>query len=146
MASGAWDTTEGLLASAGSELLQDDDGAEQLPQSPPCNPPIPPEFIHAMPKTDIHVHLDGSVRIATVIELAKAHNIELPAYSEEGLRETVFKSHYEVGGGGESGKGAGGLRRGGFPSTASGSAIESNPSCTNTRCRALRSICRDSST
>ena len=29
------------------------------------------EFIKKIPKTDLHVHLDGSLRIPTLIELAK---------------------------------------------------------------------------
>lgn len=53
-----------------------------------------PEFIHEMPKSDLHVHLDGSLRIPTLIEMAKKNNIKMPSYTEEGLRELVFKSHY----------------------------------------------------
>ncbi|HLW55740.1 MAG TPA: adenosine deaminase family protein [Bacteriovoracaceae bacterium] len=52
------------------------------------------EFIKEMPKTDLHLHLDGSLRIPTLIEMAKAGNIKMPSYTEEGLKETVFKSHY----------------------------------------------------
>ncbi len=55
---------------------------------------ITPEFIRRIPKTDLHVHLDGSLRIGTLIELAKKEHIELPAYDEAGLKETVFKDHY----------------------------------------------------
>jgi adenosine deaminase len=32
---------------------------------------ISDEFLAAIPKTDLHVHLDGSVRIGTLIELAQ---------------------------------------------------------------------------
>lgn len=53
-----------------------------------------PEFIFEMPKSDLHLHLDGSLRIPTLIEMAKKNNIKMPSYTEEGLRETVFKSHY----------------------------------------------------
>jgi len=52
------------------------------------------EFIEAIPKTDLHLHLDGSLRLSTLIELAKKNNIELPSYDEEGLKQKVFKSHY----------------------------------------------------
>jgi hypothetical protein len=45
------------------------------------------EFLAAIPKTDLHVHLDGSPRLLTLIELAQMHKVELPAYTEEGLRE-----------------------------------------------------------
>ena len=51
-------------------------------------------FIHDMPKSDLHLHLDGSLRIPTLIEMAKKNNIKMPSYTEEGLRELVFKSSY----------------------------------------------------
>jgi len=55
---------------------------------------ITPAFIAELPKTDLHVHLDGSLRLATLIELARQHHVELPSYTEGGLRETVFKERY----------------------------------------------------
>lgn len=36
-----------------------------------------------LPKVDLHVHLEGSMRPSTVVELARRHGVELP----EGLRE-----------------------------------------------------------
>lgn len=51
-------------------------------------------FLREMPKSDLHLHLDGSLRIPTLIETAKANNIKMPSYTEEGLREQVFKSSY----------------------------------------------------
>ena len=53
------------------------------------------EFVKEIPKTDLHVHLDGSLRIPTLIELAQAQNVTLPSYTEEGLLEQVFKTHYQ---------------------------------------------------
>lgn len=53
------------------------------------------EFLTRIPKTDLHVHLDGSLRVPTLIELAKAGNIELPSYTEAGLNELVFKDQYK---------------------------------------------------
>ena len=58
-------------------------------------PKISRDFVLALPKTDLHVHLDGSLRISTLIELAKEYNVELPSYTEEGLRELVFKDRYD---------------------------------------------------
>lgn len=55
---------------------------------------ITSEFIRAIPKTDLHVHLDGSIRIPTLVELAQEHRVPLPSYTEEGLKETVFKERY----------------------------------------------------
>ena len=52
------------------------------------------EFIKALPKTDLHVHLDGSLRIPTLIELAKEQDVKLPSNTEEGLREVLFKDAY----------------------------------------------------
>ena len=53
------------------------------------------EFINALPKTDLHLHLDGSLRINTLIELAQTAGVALPAPDEKGLRELVFKDSYE---------------------------------------------------
>ncbi|MGB2579759.1 adenosine deaminase [Elusimicrobium simillimum] len=52
------------------------------------------ELIKKLPKTDLHLHLDGSIRLSTLIELAKKDKITLPAYSEDGLRKKVFKEKY----------------------------------------------------
>jgi adenosine deaminase len=53
------------------------------------------EFLREIPKTDLHVHLDGSLRLSTLIDLAKEKNVTLPSYTEEGMRELVFKDKYE---------------------------------------------------
>ncbi len=54
----------------------------------------PDDFIARIPKTDLHVHLDGSLRLTTLIDLAKEEKIELPSYTSEGLNELVFKEEY----------------------------------------------------
>ncbi|MBX2800581.1 MAG: adenosine deaminase family protein [Myxococcales bacterium] len=51
-------------------------------------------LLAALPKTDLHCHLDGSLRIPTLIELAKERQVSLPSHTEEGLRELVFKDQY----------------------------------------------------
>lgn len=53
------------------------------------------EFLAKIPKTDLHLHLDGSLRISTLIELAKAARIPLPSETESGLQELVFKEKYQ---------------------------------------------------
>ncbi len=58
-------------------------------------PEITTEYLRRLPKTDLHVHLDGSLRIQTLIDLAREYRVELPSYSESGLRETVFKDRYQ---------------------------------------------------
>jgi adenosine deaminase len=37
------------------------------------------ELLHRLPKTDLHVHLDGSLRPATMLELADEAGVSLPA-------------------------------------------------------------------
>jgi adenosine deaminase len=54
-----------------------------------------PDFIRAIPKTDLHVHLDGSLRLPTLIELARDGKVALPSFTEEGLNELVFKESYK---------------------------------------------------
>ncbi|MFN3309983.1 MAG: adenosine deaminase [Anaerolineales bacterium] len=41
------------------------------------------------PFIDLHRHLDGNVRLSTILELAEQHGIPLPASDEEGLRPYV---------------------------------------------------------
>ena len=53
------------------------------------------EEIQKLPKTDLHVHLDGSIRLSSLIEFAKKLKIELPSYTVEGLKELVFKDKYK---------------------------------------------------
>lgn len=54
----------------------------------------PDAFIREIPKTDLHVHLDGSLRLGSLIEMAKNGGIALPSYTESGMRELVFKDSY----------------------------------------------------
>lgn len=50
---------------------------------------VPFEVFEALPKADLHVHLDGSLRVETIIELARQENVELPSFDVEGLREAI---------------------------------------------------------
>jgi adenosine deaminase len=52
------------------------------------------ELIKKLPKSDLHVHLDGSLRLSTLIDLARSKNVTLPSYTEEGMGEMVFKDRY----------------------------------------------------
>ncbi|MBO87395.1 MAG: adenosine deaminase, partial [Deltaproteobacteria bacterium] len=59
-------------------------------------PPRPSnELLQALPKTDLHVHLDGSLRLPSLIEMSRERGVALPSYTEEGLKELVFKPTYE---------------------------------------------------
>ena len=52
------------------------------------------DLIQKLPKTDLHLHLDGSLRLKTLIELAKERKVILPSNSESGLEQLVFKRAY----------------------------------------------------
>ncbi len=53
-----------------------------------------PELIRRLPKTDLHVHLDGSLRLSSLLEMARERGVALPSATEEGLRATVFRERY----------------------------------------------------
>jgi adenosine deaminase len=46
-------------------------------------------FLEKLPKTDLHVHLDGSLRLATILDLGEKQGVRLPASDEDGLREAL---------------------------------------------------------
>jgi adenosine deaminase len=53
-----------------------------------------PATIRRLPKTDLHVHLDGSLRLGSLIEMARDRGVRLPSETESGLHETVFRDRY----------------------------------------------------
>lgn len=55
---------------------------------------IPEKLIRALPKTDLHLHLDGSLRLPSLIEMAAERNVSLPSETVEGLKELVFRDSY----------------------------------------------------
>ena len=50
---------------------------------------IPRELLKDIPKADLHVHLDGSLRVSTLIDLAKKQNIALPTFNHDELAKVV---------------------------------------------------------
>jgi adenosine deaminase len=50
-----------------------------------------------LPLIDLHRHLDGSIRLETILELGEQHGIELPAGDIEGLRPHVEVTDNEPG-------------------------------------------------
>lgn len=44
-------------------------------------------FLVRMPKVELHVHLEGSIRPSTLLDLARRNGVELPADNLAGLRE-----------------------------------------------------------
>ena len=51
---------------------------------------ITKELIHALPKAELHCHLDGSLRIPTILDLAEKQNISLPADNEVDLNNILI--------------------------------------------------------
>ena len=47
------------------------------------------EDIRRLPKTDLHLHLDGSLRLSTILDLAKKDNIDIGAKTEEELAKKI---------------------------------------------------------
>ena len=68
--------------------------SESTHGTPAAPDALPEAFLRELPKTDLHVHLDGSIRIGTLIDLAREYHIELPSFTEDGLRTLVFKERY----------------------------------------------------
>ena len=50
---------------------------------------LPLSFFQQLPKTDLHVHLDGSLRLETILDIAEKEEIELPADNPEALSRAL---------------------------------------------------------
>jgi adenosine deaminase len=50
---------------------------------------VPFEVFHQLPKADLHVHLDGSLRLETILDLAEKAGVRLPASDVDGLRDAI---------------------------------------------------------
>jgi adenosine deaminase len=57
--------------------------------SPPPAIEVTEELLRALPKTDLHCHLDGSMRLKTILELAEQQKVKLPADDVEGLAQAI---------------------------------------------------------
>ncbi|HEX4334971.1 MAG TPA: adenosine deaminase [Polyangiaceae bacterium] len=66
--------------------MADEDRVPSLDRAPTR---VPFEVFQAIPKADLHVHLDGSLRLETILDLAEKSSIRLPAHDVEGLRELI---------------------------------------------------------
>jgi adenosine deaminase len=53
------------------------------------------DLIQRLPKTDLHLHLDGSLRLHSLVEMARVRGVALPSESEDGLRQLVFRERYK---------------------------------------------------
>ena len=54
-------------------------------------PRVTRELLKSLPKTDLHCHLDGSLRLSTILDLADRQKVKLPADSEDGLAKAIHK-------------------------------------------------------
>lgn len=53
------------------------------------NIPLDESFFHRLPKVDLHVHLDGSIRPTTILELAEENHVDLGVDTEEDLNALI---------------------------------------------------------
>ncbi|MCE9579773.1 MAG: adenosine deaminase [Deltaproteobacteria bacterium] len=53
-------------------------------------PELSLEFIQKLPKTDLHCHLDGSLRLETILDLARHQGVTLPTTDRTGLFELLY--------------------------------------------------------
>lgn len=47
------------------------------------------EYIKAAPKAELHNHIDGGLRVKTIIEIAQKEGISIPSYVESDLKEIL---------------------------------------------------------
>jgi len=56
-----------------------------------AHPPVTEALVQALPKTDLHCHLDGSLRLTTILDLAERQGVRLPADTPEGLAAAIHQ-------------------------------------------------------
>ena len=56
-------------------------------------PRLAKDVLRRWPKAELHVHLDGCLRPETMLELARAQGVRLPADTPEGLAEALHVKH-----------------------------------------------------
>src|SRR5438046_7237915 len=56
-------------------------------------PRLTKETLRTWPKAELHVHLAGCLRPATMLELARAQGIRLPADTPDGLAQALYVRH-----------------------------------------------------
>jgi adenosine deaminase len=48
------------------------------------------DFLEKLPKTDLHCHLDGSLRLRSILAIAEQQKVRLPAQDEDRLRQLIY--------------------------------------------------------
>lgn len=56
-------------------------------------PRLSKDALRRWPKAELHVHLDGCLRPATMLDLARDQGIRLPAYTVDGLAQALYVKH-----------------------------------------------------
>ena len=47
------------------------------------------DLLHSLPKVELHCHLDGCLRISTIIELATQDKVSLPTTDPDDLKKLL---------------------------------------------------------
>ncbi len=77
------------------EFEQDQDRDQVIPSTARREGVVPQpvavteDLLKALPKTDLHCHLDGSMRLKTILELAEEQKVKLIADTEDGLAAAI---------------------------------------------------------
>ena len=50
---------------------------------------ITEELLHKLPKAELHCHLDGSLRVSTILDLAEKQKVKLPANNQQNLAKIL---------------------------------------------------------
>lgn len=56
-------------------------------EAQPVVSPVLDAFIARMPKVELHLHLEGSIRPKTLLEIARRNHVEIPARDEAGVAQ-----------------------------------------------------------
>lgn len=62
---------------------------EQAKSESAATVPVSYDLLLALPKTDLHCHLDGSLRLKTILELAEQEKVSLGVKDEAGLADAI---------------------------------------------------------
>src|ERR1051326_607263 len=65
------------------------EAARNMPENDNGAGHVTEELLKRLPKTELHCHLDGSVRPETILELADQQKVKLPSHDLDGLRKHV---------------------------------------------------------
>ncbi len=71
------------------EKLQHEIGKEYVTPKKGDNKPVTEDIIRALPKVELHCHLDGSLRVETVIDEAERQKVKLPTENIDELKKML---------------------------------------------------------